>query len=212
METKNNAMTWLFEKLFPRYVWRIKTSDKKIYLTFDDGPIPEVTEWVLDELKKYNAKATFFVVGENVKRNPEIFQKILTEGHRVGNHTQSHIKGWSNDTDDYLANFQECQKSISELKPSGVNLFRPPYGQIKRSQASEILKTHKVLMWSVLTRDYDVKLDAQQCLNNAINRTEPGSIVLFHDSLKAQKNLYYVLPRFLEYFSKRGYEFCTIGL
>lgn len=205
-------MTWLFEILFPRYVWRIRTSDKKIFLTFDDGPIPVVTEWVLEELKKYNAKATFFVVGDNVKRNPEIFQKILIEGHRVGNHTQNHIKGWSNETDDYLANFKECQNSISALKPSGVNLFRPPYGQIKRSQAREIFKTHKILMWSVLTRDYEVKLSEEQCLKKAIRQTSAGSIVLFHDSLKAQKNLYYVLPRFLEYFSKKGYEFSTIEL
>ncbi len=205
-------MTWLFEILFPRYVWRIKTSDKKIYLTFDDGPIPEVTEWVLGQLRLFNAKATFFVVGDNVKKHPLIFQKILTEGHSVGNHTQNHIKGWKNETNAYLDNFQECQKSISELNPSFTNLFRPPYGQIKRSQANEILKTHKVLMWSVLTRDYDATLDAQRCLKKSISKTEPGSIVLFHDSLKAKKNLHYVLPKFLEHFSKKGYEFCTIQL
>ncbi|MCP9763413.1 polysaccharide deacetylase family protein [Lacihabitans soyangensis] len=203
-------MTWLFEILFPRYVWRVKTSDKKIYLTFDDGPIPEVTEWVLEQLRLYNAKSTFFVVGDNVRKYPEIFQKILTDGHCVGNHTQNHIKGWKNETDTYLANFQECEKSISELKPSGTNLFRPPYGQIKRSQANEILKMHKILMWSVLTKDYEANLSERKCLNRAIRQTREGSIVLFHDSLKAQKNLYYVLPRFLEHFSKKGYEFCTI--
>ena len=203
-------MTWLFEILFTRYVWRLKTSDKKIYLTFDDGPIPQVTDWVLEQLRLYNAKATFFVVGDNVRRNPEIFQKILTEGHSVGNHTQNHIKGWKNETDTYLANFQECEKSISDLKRSASNLFRPPYGQIRRSQASEILKTHKILMWSVLTRDYEANLSERKCLNRAIRQTREGSIVLFHDSLKAQNNLYYVLPRFLEHFSKKGYEFCTI--
>lgn len=203
-------MTWLFEILFPRYVWKIKTSDKKIHLTFDDGPIPEVTEWVLEQLRLYNAKATFFVVGDNVRKYPEIFQKVLADGHAVGNHTQNHIKGWKNETDTYLANFRECENSISELKLPGTNLFRPPYGQIKQSQASEILKTHKILMWSVLTRDYEANLPEEKCLNRAISQTREGSIVLFHDSLKAQKNLFYVLPRFLEHFSKKGYEFCTI--
>lgn len=205
-------MTRLFEILFPRYIWRIKTAEKKIYLTFDDGPIPEVTEWVLEQLKLFNAKATFFCVGENILKHPDIYEKVVSAGHQVGNHTQNHLKGWKTENDVYLKNFAECQNSIETISKDQSLLFRPPYGQLKSAQATHILKTHKILMWSVLTRDYDKGFKAEKCLGNAIKKTKRGSIVLFHDSLKAQKNLYYVLPKYLEYFSKEGYEFCAIDL
>jgi peptidoglycan/xylan/chitin deacetylase (PgdA/CDA1 family) len=205
-------MTRLFEILFPNYVWRIKTAERKIYLTFDDGPIPEVTEWVLEQLQLFNVKATFFCVGENVLKYPEIFKKVIAAGHHVGNHTQNHLKGWQTKNDLYLRNFAECQNSLESIAKGQSPLFRPPYGQLKPSQAKEILKTHKVLMWSVLIRDYDKDFKAEKCLENAIRKTQCGSIVLFHDSLKAQKNLYYVLPKYLDYFSKKGYEFCAISL
>ncbi|WP_255077579.1 polysaccharide deacetylase family protein [Lacihabitans sp. CCS-44] len=205
-------MTRLFEILFPKYIWRIKTAEKKIYLTFDDGPIPEVTEWVLEQLKIFNAKATFFCVGENVLKHHEIYEKVVAAGHAVGNHTQNHLKGWKTENDAYLKNFTEFQNSIEIINKAQTQLFRPPYGQLKPTQAKEILKTHKILMWSVLTRDYDKSFNAEKCLENAIRKTKSGSIVLFHDSLKAQKNLYYVLPKYLVYFSKKGYAFCAIDL
>jgi peptidoglycan/xylan/chitin deacetylase (PgdA/CDA1 family) len=205
-------MTRLFEILFPRYIWRIKTTEKKIYLTFDDGPIPEVTEWVLEQLALFNAKGTFFCVGENIIKHPEILKKIINDGHLVANHTQNHLKGWKTENDLYLNNFHLCEKSIESIKKEKYNLFRPPYGQLKRKQADEILRTHKILMWSVLTKDYDANFDEVQCLKNAIKKTRNGSIVLFHDSLKAKKNLRYVLPKYLEHFSKKGYKFEIIEL
>jgi peptidoglycan-N-acetylglucosamine deacetylase len=204
-------MTKLFEILFPRYVWRIETSEKKIYLTFDDGPIPEVTEWVLEQLDSYNAKATFFVVGENVTKNALVFEKILAAGHAVGNHTYNHIKGWKIDNIEYFDNFLKCQATIEKHTYESKKLFRPPYGQLKRIQANEILKTHEVVMWSVLTKDYDRNMKPEKCLQRAIRLTTPGAIVLFHDSLKARENLFYVLPRFLEFFAKKGYEFAAIN-
>jgi peptidoglycan/xylan/chitin deacetylase (PgdA/CDA1 family) len=212
LERKKVKMTRLFEILFPRYIWRIKTTEKKIYLTFDDGPIPEVTEWVLENLALFNAKGTFFCVGENIIKHPEILKKIINDGHIVANHTQNHLKGWKTENDLYLNNFHLCEKSIESIKKEKSNLFRPPYGQLKRKQADEILRTHKILMWSVLTKDYDANFDEVKCLENAIKKTRNGSIVLFHDSLKAQKNLRYVLPKYLEHFSKKGYKFEIIEL
>ena len=205
-------MTRLFEILFPRYIWRIKTTEKKIYLTFDDGPIPEVTEWVLGQLALFNAKGTFFCVGENILKHPEILKKTINDGHLVANHTQNHLKGWKTENELYLNNFHLCEKSIESIKKEKSNLFRPPYGQLKKKQADEILRTHKILMWSVLTKDYDGSFNEVQCFENAINKTRNGSIVLFHDSLKAQKNLRYVLPKYLEHFSKKGYKFEVIEL
>jgi len=198
-------MTRFLEILFPKYIWRIKTSEKKIYLTFDDGPIPELTEWVLNELKKVEAKATFFCVGENIDRNPLVFGKIIKCGHSIGNHTYNHLKGWDTENETYLNNFNFCQAAINIVSHS--SLFRPPYGRIKKSQAKEILKSHKIVMWSVLTKDYDVHIKPEDCLKIAIEQTKPGSIVLFHDSLKAEKNLKYALPRFLAYFNDLGYKF-----
>ncbi|MCA0362553.1 MAG: polysaccharide deacetylase family protein [Bacteroidetes bacterium] len=191
--------------IFPKYLWQVDTSEKVIYLTFDDGPVPDYTEFVLSELDKFKAKATFFCVGENIKKHPEIFQKILINGHKVGNHTHNHLKGWNTDNGLYLENFRQCQDTIETFAVS--HFFRPPYGRIKRKQASEILKTHKIVMWSVLTRDYDKDYEKERCLKNAIRKTENGAIVLFHDSEKAWKNLSYVLPRYLEYFSEKGYSF-----
>ncbi|MCF8326242.1 MAG: polysaccharide deacetylase family protein [Leadbetterella sp.] len=205
-------MTRLFEILFPRYIWRIKTTEKKIYLTFDDGPIPEVTEWVLGQLALLNAKGTFFCVGENILKHPEILKKTINDGHLVANHTQNHLKGWKTENELYLNNFHLCEKSIESIKKEKSNLFRPPYGQLKKKQADEILRTHKILMWSVLTKDYDGSFNEVQCFENAIKKTRNGSIVLFHDSLKAQKNLRYVLPKYLEHFSKKGYKFEVIEL
>ncbi|MFN8428390.1 MAG: polysaccharide deacetylase family protein [Spirosomataceae bacterium] len=191
--------------IFPKYLWQVDTSEKVIYLTFDDGPVPYYTDFVLDQLKNYRAFATFFCVGENIKKHPDVFQRLIENGHSVGNHTFNHLKGWNTEIKNYLGNFLKCQIEIEKYARS--DLFRPPYGRIKKKQAEEVLKTHKIVMWSVLTRDYDSSYDADKCLKNAIKNTENGSIVLFHDSEKAWKNLSYVLPRYLEYFSERGYSF-----
>lgn len=194
-------MNRIFELIYPRFLWRMPATEKCIYLTFDDGPIPEVTPWVLEQLKKYNAAATFFCVGDNIRKHPETFQQVLSAGHSIGNHTFHHLNGWKTPVEDYLQNVDQFEN----LYPT--DLFRPPYGRIKKEQARRILAGHRVIMWSVLTRDYSPALSPEKCLKNAVKNTQNGSIVLFHDSLKARKNLEYVLPRYLSHFSRKGYRF-----
>lgn len=193
-------------------------SKKEIYLTFDDGPTPEITEFVLNELKKYNAKATFFCIGKNIKNHPEIFSKIIKEGHEIGNHTQNHLNGWKNNTTKYLENVLECKNVIdkqtqnnSELKTKNLKLFRPPYGRVKRKQANALIKKgYKIIMWSVLSGDFDTKISKEKCLQNVLKHTSNGSIVVFHDSVKAAEKVKYVLPKVLDYFTRKGYEFKAI--
>lgn len=192
---------WLLEKIFPEYTWSVKTSEKVIYLTFDDGPIPELTSWVLEQLKVYGAKATFFCVGENIQKHKEIFDAVLVEGHAVGNHTFNHIKGWKNTNEDYFENIEKSEEIYA------TKLFRPPYGQLKRSQGKELLKSYKIVMWSVLTRDYSSRVSPEKCLKIALNNTKEGSIVVFHDNIKAKENLYYTLPKFLKHFNDLGFKF-----
>lgn len=194
-------MNRIFEMIYPRFLWRMPAADKRIYLTFDDGPIPEVTPWVLEQLEKFDAGATFFCVGDNIRKHPETFQQIISAGHSIGNHTYNHLNGWKTPVEDYLQNVDQFEA----LYPA--NLFRPPYGRIKKAQADRILQNHRIIMWSVLTRDYSAALSPEKCLKNALKNTQSGSIVLFHDSLKAKKNLQYVLPRYLEHFSRKGYRF-----
>ncbi|MBX2951717.1 MAG: polysaccharide deacetylase family protein [Leadbetterella sp.] len=194
-------MNRIFELIYPRFLWRMPATEKCIYLTFDDGPIPEVTPWVLEQLKKYDAAATFFCVGDNIRKHPETFQQVLSAGHSIGNHTYHHLNGWKTPVEDYLQNVAQFEELHA------TRLFRPPYGRIKKEQAQQILTHHRVIMWSVLTRDYSPALSPEKCLKNAIKNTQNGSIVLFHDSLKARENLEYVLPRYLRYFSRMGYRF-----
>lgn len=194
-------MNRIFEIIYPRFLWRMPAGEKCIYLTFDDGPVPEVTPWVLEQLKKYNAEATFFCVGDNIRKHPEIFQQVISVGHSIGNHTYHHLNGWKTPVESYLQNVD----AFRALYPT--NLFRPPYGRIKKEQADRILEDHRIIMWSVLTRDYSPSLSPEKCLKNTLKGTQNGSIVLFHDSLKARKNLEYVLPRYLEHFSREGYRF-----
>jgi peptidoglycan/xylan/chitin deacetylase (PgdA/CDA1 family) len=190
------------QHLFPSLIWRGETAAKELFLTFDDGPVPEVTPWVLDLLNEFNAHATFFCVGENVSRNPEIFERIKREGHAVGNHTYSHISGWKHDPEAYLENVSSCARLVES------DLFRPPYGRICRKQARE-LRDHnfRIVMWDVLSGDFDRDLDAGQCYQNVVDNARPGSIIVFHDSIKAQKNLRDALPRVLQYYTQLGYEF-----
>ncbi len=191
----------IIQNLFPNFVWRIPTNDKRIYLTFDDGPIPEVTPWVIDHLNNYNAKATFFCVGENVQKHPGVFIKLRKNGHSVASHTNNHISGWSTENIPY---FHNVRRGATLVKSP---IFRPPYGRIKPSQMPFLMRHYHIVMWDVLSGDFDPKISEEQCLDNVLENTRPGSIIVFHDSLKSQKKLEFVLPQVLSYFTKLGYTF-----
>lgn len=196
----------LLRKVYPRAIWNYSRNEKNIYLTFDDGPIPGLTEWVLQELDNYQAKATFFCVGANVLKHPHIFESIKNAGHRVGNHTMHHVKGFKHTVADYLKEVEAC----GEL--TGNDLFRPPYGQLKRSQYRALTeKRYKIVLWDVISYDYET-ISGAQCADNVIRHSKNGSIVLFHDNIKAEHNLKYALPLFLDHFSKLGYQFKALDL
>ncbi|WP_017258772.1 polysaccharide deacetylase family protein [Pedobacter arcticus] len=249
---------YLLKKFYPKQlIWNKSRAEKVIYLTFDDGPIPIVTPWVIKTLKNFNAKATFFCIGDNITKHPEIFEQLKADGHTIGNHTFNHLKGWKTDDETYLANFLKCQELTQ------TNLFRPPYGRIKKSQIEKILnngyqvasieyqddlkgqessikyqddlqiqessikyqddlqspytlnpkpqtsiKPHiSIIMWDVLSGDFDPSLKPEKCLRNVLNYTENGSVVVFHDSLKAWDRLEFVLPKVLEVWRDEGFEF-----
>lgn len=194
------------QNLFPNFTWSLPTDEKVIYLTFDDGPIPTITPWVLEQLKQYNAKATFFSVGENIKKHPQIYKQILDEGHLTGNHTYNHLSGWTTDNIDYFHNIRKCAEKLDNSI-----LFRPPYGRIKPKQAKFLQRHYRVVMWDVLSGDFDKNISKQECLNNVIDNVENGSIVVFHDSVKAKENLYYTLPLVLDYYAQLGYSFKTLS-
>jgi peptidoglycan/xylan/chitin deacetylase (PgdA/CDA1 family) len=206
---------FVVKKLFPNYIWEIPTTDKNLYLTFDDGPTPNITDWVLQELKQFNAKATFFSIGKNVKEHPLLFNKILEDGHSIGNHTQNHIKGWKTKTKPYLENVFEAEKTIIEQLDGSfkVNLFRPPYGQIKPKQGNKLIELgYKIVMWDVLSFDWDKTVSNQECFNHVISKSKDGSIIVFHDSVKASNNMKFALPKVLEYYTEKGYSFKAIKL
>lgn len=202
---------WLLKKLYPTdLLWCMPRSEKTLYLTFDDGPIPIVTPWVIETLKMYRAKATFFCIGDNIRKHPLIFDSLKSEGHQIGNHTFNHLNGWRTTDEIYLENIKKCQILTQ------TNLFRPPYGRITFSQIKKFLnlidssfdsKNQKIVMWDVLSGDFDEKLNPEKCLQNVLKNAENGSIIVFHDSLKAQKNLEYALPRALDYWQKEGFNF-----
>jgi peptidoglycan/xylan/chitin deacetylase (PgdA/CDA1 family) len=198
---------WL-KLLYPKLLWEANAANRCIYLTFDDGPIPIVTPFVLNILKKYNAKATFFCIGDNVRKHPDVFEQVKNEGHAIGNHTFNHLKGWKTEDKTYLDNFLHADKLLD------TKLFRPPYGRIKRSQV-RLLQAAKpgmqIVMWSVLSADFDINISPEQCFDNVIKNVKPGDIVLFHDSLKAQERMEYALRKALEYWSKEGYSFGLLG-
>lgn len=200
---------FLLRALYPNFVWRKSAEEKNIYLTFDDGPIPDVTEFVLETLEKYNAHATFFCIGENISKNTAIFQNIINNGHSVGNHTFNHLRGWSTDDVTYLQNVLKCQTEI-ERNSHHSKLFRPPYGRIKRKQANSLLTDYEIVMWDVLSGDFSQDLSPETVLHKTIKHTDAGSIVLFHDSIKANANMSYSLPRFLEHFSCQGFQFSKL--
>ena len=198
---------WLLKKIYPRSVWNIPTKEKILYLTFDDGPHPAATPFILEELEKYNAKATFFCIGKNVKEQPQLYRKILDGDHRVGNHTHNHLNGWKTPDKEYFGNIIQASKYIDS------DLFRPPYGKISFFQIAYLQSgalNFKVIMWDVLSADFDQKVSGEKCLSNVTGNAGNGSIVIFHDSEKALSNMKMDLPKVLSHFSKQGYKFNSI--
>lgn len=206
-------LRWIYRSL----LWKIPVDEKVIYLTFDDGPHPLATPFVLAQLRQYQAKASFFCIGKNVLEQPEIYDQIIKEGHRVGNHTQNHLNGWKVPEQVYLDNIEKASAYIH------TNLFRPPYGRIKLSAIAKIksllqskltgkeagLKA-KIVMWDVLSGDFDLQISAEKCFKNIINNSGKGSIIVFHDSSKAWDRMHKTLPKVLDYYSRKGFRFEAI--
>jgi len=194
----------ILQRLFPHFTWRIPPADdrdKVLYLTFDDGPIPGLTPWVLEQLAAYDAKATFFCVGDNVRKQPGIFQDLLQQGHSVGNHTYHHLDGWATENLPYFHDLRKCARLTQST------LFRPPYGRLKPRQAQFLLRHYHIIMWDVLSADFDPSVSPLQCSRNVIDCAGPGSVIVFHDNYKAEENLRYALPSVLAHFSEQGYRF-----
>ena len=188
-------------RLYPRACWRMNASEKSVYLTFDDGPIPEVTPWVLDVLDKYHIKATFFMVGDNVRKHPDEYKMVVERGHRIGNHTYNHLKGFEELTERYIANIDKADCYLS------TDLFRPPHGFMRMSQYRALSKRYRIIMWDLVTRDYNPKLNGRQILRKVKRYARNGSIITFHDSLRSVRNLHYALPLAIEWLLQEGYEF-----
>lgn len=204
MKLKNSLSKYsksILTKIYSKAIWHQNRNEKSIYLTFDDGPICEITEWVLDELKKNNAKATFFCLGKNIIKLRPIYNRILEEGHQVGNHTMSHLKGFKSSINKYIKEVEDCNKLMNS------NLFRPPFGQLRPRQYKRLLKLgYKIILWDNISYDYK-EIEKELCLKNCITNIKNGSIILFHDTVKAEKNLKYVLPVLLKQYSDLGFEF-----
>ena len=187
--------------LFPKALWRMNPDEKAVYLTFDDGPIPVVTPWVVDLLGHYGIKATFFMVGDNVRKHPQEYKLVVDAGHSVGNHTFNHLKGLFTDTREYIENVEKADALIHS------NLFRPPHGILRRSQYKELSKCYQFVMWDLVTRDYSKRMNGEDVLANVKKYVRNGSIITFHDSLRSEENLKYALPRAIEWLLEQGYEF-----
>ncbi len=196
-----------FRLLFPNILWRKRTKNKEIFLTFDDGPIPEATPWILDLLDQYNAKATFFMVGENIERYPEVYKEVIERGHAVGNHTRNHLNGWATLDKAYIENTAAAE---SLLAGASQKLFRPPHGRIKPSQYAKMKADYKIVMWDVLSGDFDRSISEEYCLKKTIGATQRGSIVLFHDSVKTIDLVKVVLPGYLNHFAQLKYSFQSL--
>lgn len=193
---------WWLKKWYSNFIWNIPSNDKIIYLTFDDGPHPTITPYVLNTLQQYNAKATFFCIGKNVEQHTTIYNNIIAQQHTVGNHTQNHLNGWKNKDEIYLNDIQQAAKNIDS------KLFRPPYGRITKFKAKLLIKQgYKIVMWDVLSGDFDIHLSKEACAENVLLNATNGSIIVFHDSQKAKERLEYALPKVLDFFSKQGYQF-----
>lgn len=188
--------------LYPSAIWRMDKDERAVYLTFDDGPIPRVTPWVLDVLDRYGIKATFFMVGDNIRKHPNEFRMVVERGHRIGNHTFNHIRGLSYDINSYLENTEKACRMMME-----TNLFRPPHGYMSPKQYAELKKRYKIIMWDLVTRDYNRKFNGEQILQKVKKYARNGSIITFHDSIKSEENLKYALPKAIEWLKEQGYEF-----
>ncbi|MFN8294622.1 MAG: polysaccharide deacetylase family protein [Chitinophagales bacterium] len=207
---------YIIKKLFPQLIWDLPNAENKIYLTFDDGPHPEITPWILEQLTKYNAKATFFCLGENIKKYPEIIQQILKEGHQIGNHGYAHLNGWETDNDNYLQDYLKCQDLLKQVTNSDNNIFRPAYGKVKKYQILRIksqISNHKseIINWSLMAGDFDQNQTSAQCFSN-LKKVKSGDIVVMHDNEKSWKHLEYCLPKFLEFCKEEKYNLYKIEL
>lgn len=189
------------QHLFPDCTWQIKTKRKSLYLTFDDGPVPESTPFLLETLRRYNAKATFFCVGQNIEKHRDLYASIVSEGHSIGSHTRNHVSGWTSSNLDYYKNVRSAASQIN------TKLFRPPYGRIRPSQIRFLSKYYKIIMWDVLSADFDQNISPEKCLQNVLTNADKGSIVVFHDSKKSIEKLKWVLPKVLDHFSEKSYTF-----
>lgn len=187
--------------LYPHALWRMEPNERAVYLTFDDGPIPEVTPWVLDVLDHYQVKATFFMVGDNIRKHPEEFEMVKARGHRLGNHTFNHFGGFRHSVKEYLENLEKANAYLH------TDLFRPPHGWMTWAQYHYIRKHYRVVMWDLVTRDYSTRLNGRDVLLNVRRFARPGSIITFHDSLKSHDKLLYALPRSIEWLQSQNYEF-----
>ena len=191
----------LLRWIYPKALWRMDKNEKSVYLTFDDGPIPGVTPWVLDLLDKYNIKATFFLVGDNIRKHPEEFKMIVEHGHRLGNHTFNHLKGFEFNSEEYLANIEKANEFLK------TDLFRPPHGHMRGIQYYTLRNKYRIVMWDLVTRDYSKRLNGKQVFEKVKHYVRNGSIITFHDSLKSEKNMKYALPRSIEWLLEQGYTF-----
>jgi len=198
----------IIQKLFPSLKWKVNTAEKVIYPTFDDGPIPELTHELLSILNDFDAKATFFCVGDNIRKHPRIFKSILDQGHTVGNHTFNHLKAWKTDNDSYLQNVHLCQYEIEKHSSQSKKIFRFPYGQFNLKLAQKLIEMdYELIMWDVLSKDYNTSISAERILQKSIEHSNNGSIIVFHDNLKAKNKILQFLPMYLKHFSDIGYKF-----
>jgi peptidoglycan/xylan/chitin deacetylase (PgdA/CDA1 family) len=197
--------------LYPSLTWRLPAGNKELFLTFDDGPVSGPTDFVLEELKKFSVIATFFCIGDNIRKHPDVFRKIVEGGHAIGNHTYNHLNGWRTSPQEYIDNIKKFEQQLSIANCKQSTVFRPPYGKVTRSQIKR-LAHYKIIMWDVLSQDYNKNLSPEKCLQNTIEATRPGSIIVFHDSFKAERNLRFALPRFVSHFHDKGYTFKAISL
>lgn len=196
--------------LYPTLTWRMGDEKKELYLTFDDGPVSGPTEFVLDQLARASIRATFFCIGDNIRKHPHIFKEITDYGHSIGNHTCNHLNGWKTPADKYLSNVEAFDMITGEAgyaRPT--DLFRPPYGRITGKQIRG-LRHHRIIMWDVLSQDYNHNLSPERCLRSTLAACRSGSIIVFHDSYKSEKNLEYALPRLIDFYSDKGYTFKPI--
>jgi peptidoglycan/xylan/chitin deacetylase (PgdA/CDA1 family) len=217
--------TSLIKRFFSNYIWDIPNSKKTVYLTFDDGPTPDISYWILDQLREHEIKATFFCVGENLKRHPEVAERILQEGHIIANHTFTHPNGWTTNTEKYIEDALLCEEEIrkqvavfssrseTENRSLTTKLFRPPYGKLSPSQSTILRKMgYKIIMWDVLAADFLEEVSKEECLDNVINNATSGSIIIFHDNPKAFRDLEYTLPKAIEFLKEKGYKFDKIQM